>query len=73
MVEKHPNVRNFLDQKDTIFIDIHRTCNSVYQELHSQGVGTDVRRTLGFTAEEEKLWATGVLDSTVFHTIRLDF
>ena len=31
--------------------DIHHTCDSVYQELHSQGVGTPV-----FTAEDGKLW-----------------
>ena len=51
MVEQHPNARKFLNHKETIFSDIHRTCNSVYRELHSQGVAKPV-----FTAEEEKLY-----------------
>ena len=50
MIEKHPDARKFLDRKETIFSDFHRVCDSVYRELHSQGVGTDVRCTPVFTA-----------------------
>ena len=42
--------------------DLMHTCDSVYHDLHSQGIGTDVRHIHTFSAEdEEKLWETGVL------------
>ena len=41
------------------------TCDSVFRDLHSKGVGTLVRHTATFTAEEEdSLWASGVLGCT---------
>ena len=53
MVEQHPNARKFLNHKETIFSDIHRTCHSLSRAplLKDLGVGTPV-----FTAEGEKLW-----------------
>ena len=51
-----------MDQSVTVFRDLYRTCDSVYRELHKQGIGASVRHTAIFSAEEEtKLWKAGVL------------
>ena len=38
---------------------------NVYRKLHSEGIGTEVRRTPIFTSEEEdKLWELGIIGCT---------
>ena len=62
MLDKNPLFPQFLDQKNPIFIDIHRACDSVYRSLHQQGVGTAVRHASVISqAEEEQLWTSKVL------------
>ena len=62
MLDKKPDTPKFLDRHECGFRDLMRTCDSVYRDLHSKGIGTDVHHTLTFSAEdEEKLWETGVL------------
>ena len=62
MLDKKPDTPKFLDRHECGFRDLMRTCDSVYRDLHSKGIGTDVRHTLTFSVEdEEKLWVTGVL------------
>ena len=45
---KQPTTPKFMDQNELVFTELHRTCDSVYRQLHSDGVGTDV------------LWSAGV-------------
>ena len=62
MLEISPNAAKFLDTNNTAFRELQGTCDTVYRQLHSQGVGTAVKHTVTFTAEEEeKLWSTGVM------------
>ena len=62
MIEMSPSTPKFLDRSNPVYRDLHRACNTVYQELHGQGVGTNVKRTATFSPEEEeKLWTTCVI------------
>ena len=62
MLEKHPDAPRFMEKNNTAFRSLHRACDTVYRDLHSQGIGAVVRHTEIFTAdEEERLWSTGVL------------
>lgn len=65
MIDKSPGAPKFLDREKYCFRKLVYTCNSVYRDLHSQGIGADVRHTPTFSSDNEKLWETGVLgDST---------
>ena len=66
MIEKSPNTPKFLDHNNSVYNQLHKTCDSVYRDLHSQGVGCYVNHAVPFSADEEKLlWSSGVLsDST---------
>ena len=65
MLSKKPDAPKFLDRKDPRFRDIHGTCESIYRQLHQQGVGTEVRHAAIITAEEEEaLWISGVIGCT---------
>ena len=65
MLDEHPDFPKFLDSKQWVYHDFIRTCDSVYHELHSQGVGTDVRHTPTFTSDDkDTLWEAGVLGDT---------
>lgn len=65
MLDKNPEVPKFMDQSVTVYRGLHRTCDSVYRELHKQGIGATVRHTAVFSVEEEnKLWEAGVLAIT---------
>ena len=65
MFVKNPSAPKFLDKSETCFQEIHGTCNTVYKELHSQGIGVEVCHTPVIPPEEEdKLWLSGVLSIT---------
>ena len=65
MLDKNALAPKFLDQKNPLFHDIHRACDSVYRALHQQGVGTQVPHAAIISeAEEEKLWTTGIIGIT---------
>ena len=61
MLEKNPGSPKFLNKSDPTFRDINRTCDSVYRDLHSKGIGTEVKHASLITPEEEgKLWTAEV-------------
>ncbi len=65
MLEKQPDAPKLLDSKEPAFSVLHRTCDTVYRNLHSQGIGTAVRHTPTFTPEEEsKLRTTDTIGCT---------
>ena len=52
---------NFLDKSDGRFKDLHGTLDAYFHNLHSQGIGREVKHAEVFTAEEEdQLWESGV-------------
>jgi len=71
MLEKQPNGPKFLDCTQTAFRELHRTCDSVYRGLHQEGVGTEIRHTLTFTAAEDQvLWVKDVLGFTDLNNLQ---
>ena len=47
---------------DPEFQKLRNVCDTYYRELHSKGIGAEVKRTPVLTiADEDKLWATSVL------------
>ncbi len=62
MVDKNPTSPKFLNKAETCFREIRGTCDSVYRDLRSKGIGAEVRHAPLITPEEEeKLWVSGVL------------
>ena len=62
MLETTPTAPKFLDRSNPPFYDLHHACDTIYRDLHSQGIGAAVKHTSTFTPEnEEKLWSTGVV------------
>ena len=62
MLNKNPGSPKFLNRSESAFRDIHGTCDSVYRDLHSKGIGTEVKHASLITPEEEeKLWTTEIL------------
>ena len=51
MLSKKPDAPKFLDRKDPRFRDIHGTCETIYRQLHQQGVGMEVRHAAIIIAE----------------------
>ena len=71
MLDKNPMATKFLDQKDPRFRDVHGACDSVYRQLHQQGIGTSVRHASVITPEEEEqLWSTSVISITTPHSLQ---
>ncbi len=66
----NPDVPNFLDEKDSRFIGLRGTRDTVSRSLRAQGVGASVKHTSIITHDEEdSLWVdnpTAVLN-TVFY------
>lgn len=62
MLKNNPDALKFLDRSQTAFLELQRTCDTVYHDLHCQGIGATVRHTPMLSPDEEsKLWSTGVL------------
>ena len=53
MTDMSPSTPKFLDQSNPVYRDLDHTCDTMYQELHSQGVRTSVKSTATFLPEEE--------------------
>ena len=65
MLDRYPTAPKFLDRQDPRFRDIRGTCDTVYRELHQQGVGTEVKHAAVISSDEEdQLWLSGVLGCT---------
>ena len=57
------NSPNTLDENDTRFKNIQRSCEAVFRSLHKEGIGAQVKHAPTISTEEEKrLWDTKVLD-----------
>ena len=65
-VEILPSAPKFLDRANPVYRDSHRACVTVYRELHGQGVGTTVLRSL---LKRKKSY--GVQVSSLFYPLRL--
>ena len=62
ILEVSPNTPKLLDKSISIYRDLHRTCDAVYRQLHSDGIGMNVQHSEPFTIEEEgMMWKSGVL------------
>lgn len=54
MLDKDLLALKFLDQKNSVFHDIYHACDSVYQKLHRQGVGTQIYAMLLLSLKQKK-------------------
>ena len=54
MLHKKPDTPKFLNRHEFGFRDLMRMCDSVYKDLHSKGIGTDVCHTFTLSAEDEE-------------------
>ena len=62
MLDTNLNAVKFLDSSQSAFRELRRTCDTVYRDLHTQGIGATIHHTPTFSTEDEnKLWSTGVL------------
>ena len=58
----NPGCPNFLDKKDSRFKPLHGTLDSHFHQLHSTGIGRDVKHAKILTKDdEEKLRKSGVI------------
>ena len=65
MLAKNPSTPKFLDKGETCFSEICGTCDIIYRDLRSKGIGVEVCHAPIITPEEEdKLWQSGVLSIT---------
>ena len=78
MREHNPDCPNFLDKSDNRFRPLHRTLDSYFHKLHSEGVGRQTKHAEIISSDEERqLWESDVLNTTtpkglqnaVFYTI----
>ena len=62
MREMNVNCPNFLEKSDSNFKDLHGTLGSLFHQLHSDGIGLQVKHAKVLSNEDErKLWDTGVM------------
>ena len=62
MRSHNPAAPNFLHRSDPAFIKLHNVCDTLFRELHSDGVGVVVKEASVITKEEENtLWSKQIL------------
>ena len=65
MRSKNPACPNFLDKKDARFSQLHKTLDSYFHKLHSEGVGRQTKHAEIVTSDkEDQLWKEGVMNTT---------
>ena len=65
MRECNPDCPNFLDKSDKRFRPLHRTLDSSFHKLHSEGVGRQTKHAEIISSDEEcQLWESDVLNTT---------
>ena len=65
MCHKNSRPFNICDKKDVHFRDFHGTMESVFQSLHREGIGPEVKHISLITkVEETTMWEKGVLGDT---------
>ena len=57
----NPGCPNFLEKKDSRFKELHGVMYSHFHQLHSTGIGRDVKHARVLTQDDEKLWKSGVI------------
>ena len=58
----NPGCVNFLDKKDVRFKSLHGAMDARFHQLHSTGIGRDVKHARVLTTDdEERLWRSGVM------------
>ena len=61
----NPGCPNFLDRKDYRFAKLHNTLDSLFNKLHSQGVGRQIKKAEVLSIEDERLlWESGTLNTS---------
>jgi hypothetical protein len=61
VLEYVPDFPKFMNKKNSEYRELHQTCDQVYHQLHSSGIGTVVNHMGVFSFEEEQmLWSTKV-------------
>ena len=51
----NPDCPNFLDRSDHKFVKLHNVCESLFRQLHSDGVGCEIEEASVITKEGENL------------------
>jgi hypothetical protein len=65
MIELKPTAQKFLDRNNTVYRELHRSCDFIFRELRNDGVGALVCHARPFSVEEEnKLWEQGIMAVT---------
>lgn len=75
MRSKNPVCPNFLDKKDSNFKQLHNSLDLLFNRLHSEGIGRQIKKAEIISIEDEKkLWESGILNTTTpkgLHFIQL--
>ena len=61
---KNPACPNFMDKKDARFSQLHKTLDSYFHKLHSEGVGRQTKHAEVVTSDEDQLWKEGIMNTT---------
>ena len=62
MLETNPSAPTFFDKGSPLFAELRIVCDYTYRELHSDGVGCEVKHTRTFSSDEEdKLWESVII------------
>ena len=65
MKDINPDCPNFLDKKDNHFKSFHSAMDSYFYNLHSNGIGRQVKHAKALSKDDEKkLWDSGVMGTT---------
>ena len=57
---------NFLDKTSVDFQDLHKTLDSIFNELHTSGIGADTKSSIVISYDhEDLLWRHGALTPVV--------
>ena len=60
----NPECPNFLDKKDVRFQSLHKTLDALFNRLHSDGIGRQVKKADVISHDEERmLWDSGLLNT----------
>ena len=61
----NPGSPNFLSKQDSRFQHLQNTLDSTFHQLHSEGIGVQVKHSETITKEDEaKLWNSGIVGLT---------
>ena len=62
MRDTNPEAPNFLDKKDQRYRVLHKSLDSLFRQLITENIRTNLRHAEVFTkSDEDKLWETGIL------------